>query len=76
MTEIFQVKIDLSPELMIDIFRFVEKPYSLRKNSQFRPEDPNDKIWQRNIEKCDTKSFPNECKAMNVSSRFSILSQK
>ena len=56
-TEIFRVKIGLSPELMNDIFKFVEKPYSLRINSQFRPEDPNDKIWHRNIEKCDIESF-------------------
>ena len=48
MTETFKVKIGLSSELMNDIFEFIEKPYSLRINSQFRSEDPNDKIWQRN----------------------------
>ena len=30
------------------IFDFIQKPYSLRINSQFKPEDPNDKIWHRN----------------------------
>ena len=30
---------------MSDIFEFNEKPYSQRINLQFRPEDPNDKIW-------------------------------
>ena len=39
-----KVKIGLSPELMHDIFEFIEKPYSLRINSQFRPDDPTDKI--------------------------------
>ena len=46
--EIFKVKIGLSRELMSDIFEFIEKPYSLRINSEFRPEDTNDKIWHRN----------------------------
>ena len=41
--EIFKDKISVSPELMNDILEFNEKPYSLRINSQFRPEDPNDK---------------------------------
>ena len=39
-----KVKIGLSPELMNDIFEFIEKPYSLQINSQFRPDDPTDKI--------------------------------
>ena len=34
-TEIFKVKIGLSPELMNDIFEFIEKLSSLRINSQF-----------------------------------------
>ena len=53
-TEIFKVKIGLSPELMNDIFEFIEKLSSLRINSQFWPENPNEKIqninrkiWQR-----------------------------
>ena len=48
MNDIFKVKIGLSPELMNDIFEFIEKPYSLQINSQFKPEDPNDEIWHRN----------------------------
>ena len=46
-SKIFKVKIVLSPELMTDIFELTEIPYSLRINSLFRPEDPNDKIWHR-----------------------------
>ena len=41
---IFKVKIGLSPELMNDILEFVEKQPSLRLNSEFRPDNPNDKI--------------------------------
>ena len=33
---------------MSDIFEFNEKPYSMPINLQFRPEDPNDKIWHEN----------------------------
>ena len=47
-TEIFQVKIGLSPELMSDTFKFIEKPHYLRINSASRPDDPNGKIWHRN----------------------------
>ena len=35
-TEIFKVKNSLSPELMNDVFEFIEKPYSLRTTSHFR----------------------------------------
>ena len=35
-TVIFKVKIGLSPELMNDVFEFMEKPYSLRTTSHFR----------------------------------------
>ena len=42
---------------MNDIFKFVEKPYPLQINTQFKPEDPNDKIWHRNIRKCDLEPF-------------------
>ena len=35
-TEIFKVKDGLSPELMNDVFEFIEKPYSLRTTSHFR----------------------------------------
>ena len=63
-TEIFQVKIELSPELMSDIFKFVGKPYFLPINSQFRPEDPNDKIWHITQENTTQNLFPNECKAI------------
>ena len=42
---------------MNDTFQFIEKPYSLRINSQFRLEDPNEKIWYRNIEKYGIESF-------------------
>ena len=30
-----------------DIFEFIKKSNSLRIDSQFRPDDPNDKIWYR-----------------------------
>ena len=33
---------------MSHIFEFNEKPHSLRINLQFRPEDPNEKIWHEN----------------------------
>ena len=35
-TEIFKVKNGLSPELMNDVFEFMEKPYSPRTTSHFR----------------------------------------
>ena len=44
MTEIFKIKIGWSPELMNDIFKFIENPYSTQINSQFNPEDSNVKI--------------------------------
>ena len=43
-TEIFKVKIGLSPDLMNDIFEFIEKPYSVQINLQFRPEYPNNEV--------------------------------
>ena len=43
---------------MNDIFEFIEKPYSLRINSPFKPEDPNDKIWHKKREKYGIESFP------------------
>ena len=55
-TEIFKVKIGLSHELMNDIFEFIEKLSSLRINSQFWPEDPNEKIQHR-TEKYGRGSF-------------------
>ena len=48
MTEIFQVKIGLSPEPMSDTFEFIEKRHSLGINSASRPDDPNGKMWHRN----------------------------
>ena len=44
MTGIFKVKIGLPPEseLINDIFKFNEKPYSLKIDLQFKAEDPND----------------------------------
>ena len=33
MTEIFEVKNGLLPELMNDVFEFIEKPYSLKTTS-------------------------------------------
>ena len=45
LTEIFKIKIGLSPDLMSDTFEFNEKQYSLQINLQFMPEDPNKKIW-------------------------------
>ena len=56
-TNIFKVKIGFSLELMNDISEFIEKPYSLRINLQFKPDDPSDKIWHRNIEKYGVESF-------------------
>ena len=56
-TEIFKVKIELPTEIMNDILEFIEKPSSLRINSQFWPEDPNNKVRHRNIEKCGIESF-------------------
>ena len=50
MAEIFINKISLLTELTNDIFKFIEKAHSLRINSQFRPEDPNYKIWHGNRE--------------------------
>ena len=35
-TEIFKVKNGLSPELVNDVFQFIEKPYSLRTTSHFK----------------------------------------
>ena len=35
-TEIFKVKNGLSPELINDVFEFIEKPHSLRTTSNFR----------------------------------------
>ena len=35
-TEIFNIKNGSSPELMNDVFEFIEKPYSLRTTSHFR----------------------------------------
>ena len=46
-TKIFKVKNALSPELMNDVFQFIQKPYSLR-TAQVE-EDPYNKIWHRNI---------------------------
>ena len=39
------------------VFKFTEKPYSLRTNWQFKEEDRNDKIWHRSIEDFDIESF-------------------
>ena len=36
--EIFKVKNGLAPELMNDVFKFVEKPYPLRTNEHFKME--------------------------------------
>ena len=57
MTEIFKDKIGLSPEPMNDIFEFIRKTHLLGVNSQFKPEDPNDKICDKNIEKNGIESF-------------------
>ena len=39
--KLLKVKIGLSPELIRDIFEFMEQQSSLRMNSQFRPREPN-----------------------------------
>ena len=39
--KLLKVKIGLSPELLRDIFEFMEQQNSLRMNSQFRPRKPN-----------------------------------
>ena len=49
---------------MNDIFEFIDKPYSLRINLQFRPDDPNGKIWYRNADKHGMELFPNKRKAI------------
>ena len=56
-TNIFKVKIGLSPALMNDNFKSNKKPYSQRVNSQFKPEDPSNKILHRNINKYGIESF-------------------
>ena len=45
---------------MSDIFEFNEKPYFLRINSQFRPDDPSDKIWYKNKKNMAYNFFLNE----------------
>ena len=60
---------DLSPEIMKDIFEFIKKSYSLRINLQFRPED---KIWRRNKEISHRIFFQMNVK---LSSSFWILRQ-
>ena len=50
MTWIFKVKIGLSPDLMNNISEFIEKPYFLQINWQFRPEDPNEKLTNYSME--------------------------
>ena len=47
-TDIFNVDVGLSPGFMNDIFEYVEKPYSLRINPQFKSKDPNNEIWNWN----------------------------
>ena len=48
-TETFKVKNGLSPELMNDVFEFIEKLCSLRTTSNFRSKkDPYNKMWHRN----------------------------
>ena len=56
MTQIFKVKTGLPPELMNDIFEFIEQPYSRQTNSLLRPNDPKDKIWHKN-KKYDIESL-------------------
>ena len=71
--EIFKVKICLSPELMSDIFEVIKKPYFLEESVQFRPEDPNDKIWHR------IRKISHRClfqMDVNLSSTLWILKQK
>ena len=50
----------------MNIFEFFKKPYSLRINSQFRPEDPKDKTY--GIETFEINMaqnlFPNEFEAI------------
>ena len=48
-SKLFWPKIGLSPELIRNIFEFMEQQNSLRMISQFRPREPNDKIWCRKI---------------------------
>ena len=52
----FSKLIGLSLQLMNGLFEFIEKPFFLEINSQFRSEDPSDKIWDRNIEKYGLES--------------------
>ena len=48
LTQTFQVKIGLSPELMNDTFEFIERRNFLRINSASRPDDPHGRTWDRN----------------------------
>ena len=45
---------------MSDIFEFVKNLYSQQINSQFRSEDPNNKIWYRNIKNMSQMNIMNE----------------
>ena len=60
-TEIFMVKNGLSPELMNDIFEFIEIPYSLRTTSHFRSR----KIHSKDFDiKTPSYLVPNEYKTL------------
>ena len=69
-TEIFKVKNGLSPELMNNVSRFIEKPYSQRATSHFR------------LRKISTTKYGIEVYGiffqmnMKLSNRLQILRQK
>ena len=45
---------------MSDIFEFIKNLYSQQINSQFRSEDPNNKIWYRNTKNMSQMNIMNE----------------
>ena len=63
-TEIFQVKIGLSPKLINDTFNFIKKLHFLRITAASRSDNPNGKIRHRNKKIWLTVLFPNEHKAI------------
>ena len=66
MTWIFTVKIALSSELIHDIFVFIEKTYSLRRNVEFGTEDRNNKLWHRTRKICHRIFFHTYVKLSDV----------
>ena len=79
-TEIFKVKAGLAPEIMKEVFDFVDPPYNLRNNHKFNLRVPNTnrygietasyigpKLWE---------AVPEECKNSNSLDEFKIKIKK